>query len=232
MDYGYVRVSTPSQNIDRQIRNILATCPEAVIYKEIFTRTTFYGRKEWNKLIKAIKAGDRIFFDSVSRMSGDEDEGFELYQELFQKGVDLVFLKEPHINTEVYRSALKNQIELTGTDVDYILEGVNKYLMALAKEQIRLAFQQAEKEVTDLRQRTKEGLETARLNGKHIGIEKGRKLVTKKSVEAKKVILKHNKAFGGTLTNEETWKLAGITKTSFYKYKEELMKEMDGKEYA
>lgn len=232
MDYGYARVSTPSQNIDRQIRNILVACPEAAIYKEIFTRTTFYGRKEWNKLIKAIKAGDRIFFDSVSRMSGDEDEGFELYQELFQKGVDLVFLKEPHINTEVYRSALKNQIELTGTDVDYILEGVNKYLMALAKEQIRLAFQQAEKEVTDLRQRTKEGLETARLNGKHIGIEKGRKLVTKKSVEAKKVILKHNKAFGGTLTNEETWKLAGITKTSFYKYKEELMKEMDGKEYA
>ena len=36
--------------------------------------------------------------------------------------------------------ALENNIELTGTAVDYILEGVNNYLMALAKEQIRLAF--------------------------------------------------------------------------------------------
>lgn len=43
---------------------------------------------------------------------------------------------------------------MTGTNVDYILEGVNEYLMALAKEQIRLAFEQSEKEAEDLHQRT------------------------------------------------------------------------------
>ena len=41
---------------------------------------------------------------------------------------------------------------------------------------------------------------------------------------------KHNKAFGGTLSNEETWKLAGITKVTFYKYKKELLQEMDVEE--
>lgn len=225
MKYGYVRVSTPKQNIDRQIRNILSVCPDAIIIKEIFTRTSFYGRKEWSKLMKSIKSGDSIYFDSVSRMSGNEEEGFELYEELFRKGVNLFFLKEPHINTETYQKALQSQIELTGTSVDLILEGVNQYLLVLAKEQIRLAFQQSEKEVTDLRQRTKEGIQTAKMHGKQIGLQPGTKLVTKKSVKAKKIILKHNKNFGGSLSNEETWKLAGISKISFYKYKKEILEE-------
>ena len=84
-------------------------------------------------------------FDSVSRMSRNAEEGFKTYEELYQKGINLVFLKEPHINTDTYKAALANNIELTGGNIDYILEGVNKYLMALAKEQIRLAFEQSEK---------------------------------------------------------------------------------------
>lgn len=114
---------------------------------------------------------------------------------------------------------------MTGTNADYILEGVNKFLLALAKEQIQLAFEQAQKEVDDLHQRTKEGIETARLNGKQIGLEKGSKLTTKKSLAAKEVIRKHNKDFGGSLSNEDTWKLAGISKMTFYKYKNELLAE-------
>ena len=99
--------------------------------------------------------------------------------------------------------------------------------MQLAKEQIRIAFEQAEKEVTDLHQRTKEGIETARLNGKQIGLVKGTKLTTKKSVIAKQQIVKYNKDFQGVLTNEETWKLVGISKNAFYKYKRELIEKDD-----
>ena len=225
MNYGYVRVSTPNQNIDRQIRNIYSMCSDVILFKEVYTRTSFYGRKEWAKLMKIVKPGDSIYFDSVSRMSGNEEEGFSLYEELYNKKIRLVFYNEPHINTDTYRNALETQVALTGTNVDYILEGVNNFLMALAKEQIRLAFQQSEKEVTDLRQRTKEGVETARLNGKQIGLKKGTKLTTKKSQEAKKIILKHNKSFGGSLSNEETWTLAGISKMSFYKYQKELFQD-------
>ena len=225
MEYGYTRISTPKQNIERQVRNIQANYPTAIIVREVFTGTKFQGRKEMDKLLKTIKQNDTIIFDSVSRMSRNSDEGFLMYEELFHNGINLVFLKEPHINTEVYKKTLDNTIELTGTNVDFILEGVNKYLMALAKEQIKIAFEQAEKEVTDLHQRTKEGIETARLNGKQIGQKKGSKLTTKKSIEAKKQILKYNNSFNGSLTNEDTWKLIGISKTSFYKYKEELLQE-------
>ena len=220
--YGYCRISTGRQNIERQIRNIKSEYPEAIIIKEVYTGTKFQGRKELDRLLSKIKTGDMIIFDSVSRMSRNADEGFGLYEDLFKAGIELVFLKEPHINTTTYKMAIRNQLELIGDKVDYILEGINRYLMELAKEQIRLAFDQAEKEVSDLRQRTKEGIETARLNGKQIGQSMGSTYETKKSKEAKEIIRKHNKAFGGSLTDAETIKQAGISRKSFYKYKQEL----------
>ena len=232
MVYGYVRISTKKQSIDRQIRNILRVYPEALIVKEVYTGTKFQGRKEFDKILRLVQNRDTIVFDSVSRMSRNAEEGFEEYERLFYRGINLVFLKEPHIDTATYKVAMQNQIKMTGTDVDYILKGVNEYLMQLAKEQIRIAFEQAEKEVTDLHQRTKEGIETARLNGKQIGLVKGTKLITKKSVIAKQQIVKYNKDFQGVLTNEETWKLVGISKNAFYKYKRELLERQEKKEYG
>lgn len=226
MDYGYARISKPTQNIERQIRNILRVSPDAIIFQEAFTGTKFLGRKEWEKLMNRVKPKDRIIFDSVSRMSRDAEEGFALYQKLFLQDVELVFIKEPHINTAVYKKALAGQIEMTGTMADLILEGVNRYLMELAKEQIRLAFEQAEKEVADLRQRTKEGLETAKAAGKHIGRTSGQKVESKKSKQAKKDILRLAKDFGGSFKDVEVIRLIAITPNTYYKYKKELLEEI------
>ena len=221
MKYGYCRISKPKQSIDRQIRNIKAVFPEAVIIQEVYTRTSL-NRKEWNKLYNKVKSGDTIIFDSVSRMSGNAVDGFAAYEALYNKGVNLVFLKEPHINTDTYKAALENNIALTGNSVDYILEGVNKYLMALAKEQICLAFEQSEKEVQDLHQRTKEGIETARLNGKQIGKKQGAKLTTKKSIAAKEIIQGYSADFDGSLEDQAVIKLAGISRNTYYKYKKQI----------
>lgn len=226
MIYGYTRISTKQQSIDRQIRNIKDLYPDAVIIEEVYTGTKIYGRKEFDKLLKKVKLGDTIVFDSVSRMSRNAEEGFQLYEELYNKGIELIFIKEAHINTTTYKQALTNNIKLTGTTVDFILEGINKYLLALAKEQIKLAFIQSEKEVKDLQQRTKEGIETARLNGKQIGQVKGTKLITKKSIQAKEQIQKYSKDFNGTLKDVEVMKLIGVAKNSYYKYKKELIQEL------
>ena len=230
MIYGYCRISTRQQNIERQIRNIKAVYADAVIVQEAYTGTKIQGRKEFNKLLKTIKPGDTIVFDSVSRMSRNAEEGFNLYESLYNQGIELIFLKEPHINTETYKKALNNNLQLTNTAVDYILEGINHYLMALAKEQIKLAFEQSEKEVQDLRQRTKEGLETARLNGKQIGGVAGKKLTTKKSINSKELIRKYSRDFEGTLTDKEAMKLIGIARNTYYKYKKELISEIIGGE--
>lgn len=222
--YGYCRISTKQQSIDRQIRNIKNEYNAAVIVTEAYSGTTI-NRPEWNKLYKKAKAGDTIVFDSVSRMSRNADEGFALYEELYNKGIELVFLKEPHINTVTYKKALQNNVSMTGTNVDYILQGVNKYLMALAKEQIRIAFEQSEKEVEDLHQRTKEGIATARLNGKQIGQKQGAKLTTKKSIEAKKQIQKYSKDFDGQLADTDCMRMVGIARNTYYKYKREMKAE-------
>jgi hypothetical protein len=72
---------------------------------------------------------------------------------------------------------------------------------------------------------TKRGLEKARKEGKQIGLKKGTKLTTDKSIAAKEIILKYNIDFGGELDNQQTIKLAGISRNTFYKYKKELREE-------
>ena len=223
MIYGYCRISRKEQSIDRQIRNIKAEYPSAIILQEAFTGTKM-DRPEWNKLYGKAKSGDTIVFDSVSRMSRTADEGVQIYFEMYENGIQLVFLKEHYIDTSVYAENMRDKIELQGTDEDEIFKGLNNYFRKLAERQIRIAFEQAEKEVQDLRQRTREGIETARLNGKQIGQLQGNKLNIKKEAPAKEKIIKYSKDFSGTLSDVECIKLIGISRNTYYKYKKELYK--------
>ena len=142
----------------------------------------------------------------------------------------LIFLKEPHINSEVYKQALQNQIKLdfnvgdkaTDEFMNSIIEALNKLIIALARKQIEKAFEQAEKEVLDLHQKTSEGMLTAKLAGKQIGQKTGAKLTTKKSKKAKEQILKYCKDFDGSLTDVECIKLIGISRNTYYTYKKDL----------
>lgn len=225
--FGYARVSTPGQDLQRQIRNIQKEDPEATIIKEKYSART-QDRPEWRKLYASLQAGDKLILDSVSRMSRSEEEGFKEYLDLYERGVSLYFISEPHINTDVYTAALKTAVPMTGGTVDYILEGVNQYLKALAGEQVKIAFRMAQKENEDRTRNTKQGIETARGKRKQIGQKKGAKLTTKKSVEAKRIILRHSKDFGGSLSDSEVQKLAGISRNSYYLYKRQLKEQAQG----
>ncbi len=221
MIYGYARISRPQQSIERQVRNIRNEYPDAHILQEAYTGTRM-DRPEWTKLYNKVRTGDTIVFDSVSRMSRSADEGVEIYFELYEKGIQLVFLKEHYIDTEVYSENMRDKIELQGTDEDEIFKGLNNYFRKLAARQIRIAFEQAEKEVQDLRQRTREGIETARLNGKQIGQRPGNKLRVKKEAPSKEMIRKYSRDFNGSNTDMECIKLIGISRNTYYKYKREL----------
>lgn len=221
MIYGYTRISRKEQSIERQIRNIKAEYPDAVMVSEAFTGTKM-ERPEWLKLRSRVKPGDVIVFDSVSRMSRNAEEGIETYFDLFVIGVQLIFLKEHYIDTSVYSENLRDKIELQGTDEDEIFRGLNNYFRKLAAKQIRISFEQAEKEVTDLHQRTKEGIATARINGKQIGQVKGSKLQVKKKAPAMASIRKYSKDFDGTLSDGECIKLIGISRNTYYRYKREM----------
>lgn len=230
--FGYARISTMKQNIERQIRNIKKEYPDAIIVSEEYTGTKM-NRPGWTKIEKNVKEGDTVVFDSVSRMSRNADEGFAIYQELFEKGVNLVFLKERHIDTATYKKAIEGQTHVdihsgdSKTDelIADVMTAFNKFFLAMKREEIRIAFDQAQKEVDDLHQRTKEGIETARLNGKQIGLKKGTKLTTKKSVEMKKEIQRLSKEFNGSLSDIDVMKNTGLSRNTYYKYKREIKSE-------
>lgn len=234
MIYGYCRVSTKHQRITRQVTNISELYPDATLIKEFYTGTT-QNRPLWDKLIKQINPGDTIVFDSVSRMSRNADEGFKDYKELYESGVNLIFINEPLINTSIFNSTKSNLLEISvqtgNAAIDNYFTGnislINNLLMSLAEEQIKSAFIQSEKEVTDLHTRISQGMRESKKNGNKIGLEKGTKLITEKSVKCKKIIEKHAMDFGGTLSDKELMVLCGISRNSYYKYKKELKEQLN-----
>lgn len=231
--YAYCRVSTERQSLARQIDNVTKVYPDAKIYSDKWTGANLDNRPNWNILYKLVRPGDLIVFDSVSRLSRDAEAGAAVYMELYERGVDLKFLNEPHVDTEVYRNAVKQAVPLTGTDVDCILRGVNEYMMILAKKQIIIAFEQAQKERDDIAKRVKDGMKTAVKKAAELGEVKtygavaGKKLITKKSINAKEIIRNHSKDFGGSLNDSDCQKLAGCSRNSFYKYKGEIKMEQN-----
>ena len=150
--YGYCRISTKKQSIERQIRNIKKAYPDAIIIEEEYTGTTI-DRKKWNKLYSHVTTGDTIIFDEVSRMSRNAAEGYELYMNLMEHGINLIFLKEHHIDTDEYKRRTENHIQKIESQNDNISKLINGILDLVAefekenlKDNIRLAFEQAEHE--------------------------------------------------------------------------------------
>lgn len=239
--YGYIRISTPKQNLQRQKDNILREVPNALIIEEIYTGKTM-ARPKWEKLYNKLVKGDIVYFDEVSRMSRNTEEGFYEYEELYRRGVDLVFLKEQYVSTTTFKNAINNRIESIKTGnavadklINTIFEALNEYSLDIAKENIKQAFEHGQRELEFLGARTKEGLkpikqkrsEEIALYGKAktpLGRPSGN-YITKKEIESKKIIKDKSIDFNGTNTDSEVIKLCGISRASFYKYKREVRKE-------
>lgn len=219
--FGYARVSTLRQSIERQIANIKSKYPDAMIFADKFTGLKL-ERPEFSKLLKIVKSGDVIVFDEVSRMSRNAEDGFRLYEELYNKGVELIFLKESTLNTENFRNTRK--LASVGEEkMDILIDAMNKVLMILAKEQIKKAFETAQAEVEFLHQRTSEGVRRAQAEGKRVGRANGTKVTTKKSISMKADIKKLSRDFDGKNTDVEVIKILGLARGTYYKYKKEML---------
>ena len=232
---GIARISRKTQNLQRQVNSIRAKYPNARIIKITCSGAKVIGYREFEKVIDEVKQKKngkkyKLVFESASRMSRDSEGGCTLYEDLFNHDVCIEFLKEPQINTEVYKRALNNQIQVqvkTGnkaTDelINTVIKALNVFTMALAKEQIKKIFDEAESELNHIHYRTSEGIAVAKAEGKRIGTPKGTKLITKKSKQAKEIILKHSKDFNGTLSDKELLKLTGVAPNTYYSYKRQL----------
>lgn len=241
--YGYARVSTQTQRLDRQIRSIEKYAGDKKIeriYREKYTGTKL-DRPEFKRLLKTVKAGDTIIFDSVSRMSRTADEGYQLYMQLLNDGIELVFINEPHISTAYYKNMQAKKVSIANSGkesvdklINTVLDAITEFQNDETREKIRVAFEQAQKEVDDLHTRIAAGIETTKENNKllpeserkQIGRFKGQKVETKKAKDAKIKIRKMSKDFDGNMSDVEILDILPISRNSFYKYKRELQLEI------
>lgn len=242
LTYGYLRVSTKHQDIGRQRVNILREYPTAIIYEETHSGGDYSGCVVLNKLLNIVKFGDTIVFDSVSRFSRDNITGPQEYKRLFLEGVNLVFLNEPYINTDNYRKALDIAIPRTGTFVDPILKGVEEALLQLAEKQVQEAFNQANKELLDIRKRTSQALQLKIAENRNlpedqrirIGTQKGDSFTTKKKRIALERIREGieqgypdetimNNIAGDLKKQLPDSKCKDISRNTYYTYKRELL---------
>lgn len=230
--YGYCRVSTKQQKIQRQIDNIKSFNPDAIIRTEKQSGKDIEGRAVFRKLLEDVKTGDTIIFDEVSRMSRNADEGYSLYMDLLNKGVSLVFLKERHIDTAEYQRRTQNHLQRMKSSnnkidklINGILELVEEFERDNLKDNIRLAFEQAEHERLLLNQRVTEG--KAKSDKKQGRPEGSQNVSSAKADYAKKIILEQSKDFDGRFSDAKIMKeyLAGIARNTYYKYKAELKAE-------
>lgn len=241
MLYGYARVSTQGQRLERQVRNIEAYAGDRKIkiFHDKYSGASI-DRPAYNRLKSIVKKGDTIVFDSVSRMSRNAEDGFGDYLWLLSQEINLVFLKERHIDTDVYRNMQKQQIKIADTGnvmtdnlVKSILAALNEFQEAQLKETIRIAFEQAEKELLDIRQRISEGIRETKLNNemlpenerKQIGRKGGSKIESKRSRDSKPMIRALSKDFDGGMSDKEIMERLNLSRNSYYKYKKELRAE-------
>ena len=230
--YGYVRVSTQQQKVERQADNIKSFNPDAIIYEEKQSGKDIEGRVIFKKLLDKLKAGDTIIFDEVSRMSRNAEEGYNLYMELMEKGINLVFLKERHIDTDEYKRRAQNHIAKVSSSnnkldnlVNGILGLIEDFERENLKDNIRLAFEQAENERSFLIKRVTEGKSRSE---KHQGRPKGSlNIKTDKADYIKKIIREQSKDFDGRFSDAKIMReyLTGVARNTYYKYKKELKKE-------
>lgn len=230
--YGYVRVSTTQQKTQRQIDNIKAFDNNAIIKEEKQSGKDIDGRAVFKDLLARVASGDTIIFDEVSRMSRNANEGFELYMNLMSQNINLVFLKEPHINTDEYKRRTQKHFDKVTTDckkmdkfVNGILELVSELEKDNLKDNIRLAFEQAEHERKFLIKRVTEGKAKS---DKHQGRPQGSaNIKSDKADHIKKVIMEQSKDFDGKFSDAKIMReyLQGVARNTYYKYKAKLKAE-------
>lgn len=90
--FGYARVSTELQNLDRQL-DVLKKYGVDIIYNEKMTGTK-KDRPELTKMLDRMTENDTVVVESLSRLGRSTKDLIELTEQFEQKGVHLVSLKE------------------------------------------------------------------------------------------------------------------------------------------
>lgn len=148
--YGYVRVSTKNQNIDRQMTDMKKLdIPRQDIFIDKVSGKSF-DRPAYKRLLKKLKPKDIVFVKSIDRLGRNYDEIIRQWKFLtIDKDVDIAVIDFPLLDT-------RNQINgITGKFIADLVLQVLSYVAQVERENIR--------------QRQAEGIKEARKRGIRFG---------------------------------------------------------------
>lgn len=146
--YGYARVSTKDQNLDRQIIRLEQ---EGVLDRDIFRDEKSgknFDRPMYQALKHSLRKGDILVICELDRLGRDYEAIKQEWNDIISMGVNIRVLDMPMLNTE-NRTGLENKL------INDIVFELLSYV--------------AEKERLKLRERQRQGIEAAKLAGKRIG---------------------------------------------------------------
>lgn len=153
--YGYARVSSKEQNLDRQIKELLDYgIEERNIFQDKQSGKDF-NRPAYQSLLNImLRKGDLLVIKSIDRLGRNYQEIKEQWKQITSDiGVDIVVLDMPLLDT-------RRSKDLVGTLIADIVLQVLSFV--------------ADNERQNIRQRQAEGIAIAKLKGKHLGRKKTR----------------------------------------------------------
>lgn len=150
MNYGYVRVSSISQNLDRQLEDMYK---QGLSDKQIFADKQSgknFERTNYQKLKRKLKSGDLLVIKSIDRLGRNYDMIIEEWKDIVNnKNVDIKVLDMPLLDTRVEGKNL-----------------VGKFISDIVLQILSFV---AENERENIRKRQAEGIRIAKMKGKHLG---------------------------------------------------------------
>lgn len=153
MEYGYIRVSSKEQNIDRQLDALKKTeLDKDSIFIDRQSGKDF-DRPAYKRLLRRLKKGDLLIIKSIDRLGRNYDEILEQWRIITKvKQADIFVIDFPLLDT---RSTDK---DLTGTFIADLVLQILSYVAQTEREFIR--------------QRQAEGIASAKARGIKFGRER------------------------------------------------------------
>lgn len=194
--FGYIRVSSKDQNIDRQLAEMKALgIDERDIYIDMESGKDF-NRPMYQALKRTLRAGDLLYVKSIDRFGRNSREIKREWQEITQDiGADIRVIDMPLLDTTQHKDTLGN----------FVSELVLQVLSFVA-----------EKERENIRQRQAEGIAVAKAKGKHLG--RPRLNLDTLSQDQRKLLAKYYPKWkDGEITAVKFMDIVGLKKSTFYK---------------
>ena len=153
MEYGYARVSSPDQNVDRQLDALRAfPVKDSHIYVDRYTGMSF-DRPRYGTLMRRLRPGDVVVVTSIDRLGRNYEEILHQWRKLTQdRNVDIVVLDMPLLDT---RGQTGLGEDVTRTFISDLLLQLLSYVAQVERENIK--------------RRQAEGIAAARARGMRFG---------------------------------------------------------------